>query len=251
MPWICRTCRKTFSSKAYLEAHKKGQTTEKVYMCDIYGKLLWMKFFLPGHNKFHTGERPYVCTKCGKMYFRKPHQNIHKKVHHIANSQWNRCEKFFGCNSYLMNLRFQTEARPYMLSKFGNTFSSFTHFTFLMEYHIGQRFFLSVTVIVSLLFPLLSSFPNRNTVTLEKQLKRTCNIVSHELQMRMLTRLAFLLKAWSTLQTLHIWTLTLWRLATSFRCVRQFMMTFNRPKVLIWVIYFHFSCIHYSPSISR
>lgn len=100
---------------------------------------------------------------------------------------------------------------------------------------IGQRV-MRITVLVSLLLPLLSSFYTRNNITLNKPFKRTWNAlspysVSHDLQKRILTRLAFLREPGSTCQTLYIWTSALWRLATSFRYVREFLIAFNCPRV--------------------
>lgn len=146
--------------------------------------------------------------------------------------------------------QFETEARQCILAKCGNALSSFSHFAFSEEGHIGQRFFLGIAALVSLSLSLLSLLYTRDNIALKKQFKRTWNVLSpysvlYDLQKRIFIRISFLRKPGSTCEILYICTFAMW-LSTSFKYVRQFclLLTILESLTSYFVPFLQYTLFH-------
>lgn len=169
------------------------------------------------------------------MYIRKPHPNWHKKYTTEQNLH----------KKYVKNIWWQphvslvwNRSKTMYIRQMWQCPQQFSYFIFSKEGHIGQRFFLGITALVSLLLPLLSLLYTRDNIALKKQFKRTWNVRSsyselYDLQKTILIRIAFLRKRGSTCEILYIWTFAMWTLATSFKYVKQFFLLLTVLESLI------------------
>ncbi|XP_066528697.1 zinc finger protein OZF-like isoform X2 [Hoplias malabaricus] len=81
VPFYCRICSKSFSSKGNLRTHMLRHQRETQFCCEFCGKHFCHKHALQAHVRTHTGERPYRCRFCNKSFGRKNHMNDHEMIH--------------------------------------------------------------------------------------------------------------------------------------------------------------------------
>ncbi|KAL7646410.1 UNVERIFIED_CONTAM: hypothetical protein RMT77_003323 [Armadillidium vulgare] len=88
----CKSCTKTFSSRAGLRYHefswhKKG----KSLTCEICFKVFSYPMLYKNHKLFVHGRKNILCEICGEMFFTKSKLNIHVNAVHIKALTWS-CE---------------------------------------------------------------------------------------------------------------------------------------------------------------
>ncbi|RXG55235.1 Myoneurin [Armadillidium vulgare] len=86
---ICKSCTKTFSSRAGLRYHefswhKKG----KSLTCEICFKVFSYPMLYKNHKLFVHGRKNILCEICGEMFFTKSKLNIHVNAVHIKALTW-------------------------------------------------------------------------------------------------------------------------------------------------------------------
>ncbi|XP_063100615.1 zinc finger protein 120-like [Cavia porcellus] len=79
-PYICDQCGKAFTARTYCQVHERLHSGEKHYECKHCEKAFSTCTYCVIHEKIHTGQKSHICKKCGKAFSRKIHFQIHENV---------------------------------------------------------------------------------------------------------------------------------------------------------------------------
>ncbi|KAI8776708.1 zinc finger protein 62 [Biomphalaria glabrata] len=64
----CPICARVYSTKSYLERHKKFHSNLKPHVCMVCNKQFSESFRLKRHMKVHNSTRPFTCERCKKGF---------------------------------------------------------------------------------------------------------------------------------------------------------------------------------------
>lgn len=92
------TCGKDFLSTSNLNQHKKIQSNENLFICDLCRKSFIKKSNFLKHLKTHdTGEQfSFRCDKCEQVFTRKDNLEGHLKSHESSRFPPRECDRVFG-----------------------------------------------------------------------------------------------------------------------------------------------------------
>lgn len=79
--FLCVICCKTFSTRNYLDVHRRTHTGEKPYVCTVCNRAFSQRTSLINHTALHTDARPYDCTFCNKAFRRRETLLVHIRTH--------------------------------------------------------------------------------------------------------------------------------------------------------------------------
>ncbi|XP_033610537.1 zinc finger protein 70 isoform X16 [Cryptotermes secundus] len=77
----CVVCDKTFSTRNYLDVHRRTHTGEKPFVCTVCSRAFSQRTSLINHIALHTDSRPYDCTFCNKAFRRRETLLVHIRTH--------------------------------------------------------------------------------------------------------------------------------------------------------------------------
>ncbi|CAG5124837.1 unnamed protein product [Candidula unifasciata] len=131
----CEECGRVYTTKSYLERHKKFHLDLKPYACEVCSKRFSEAFRLRRHLKVHKGEKPFSCETCLKEF-----TDFSSLKRHLSNSscsvprepqdtQENEyfscdlCDKFFTKNYLLArHMNVHSKERPFTCDECGRTY---------------------------------------------------------------------------------------------------------------------------------
>jgi KRAB domain-containing zinc finger protein len=100
--YICEVCNKKFSSRSYLNQHKKVHSLDTKLICEVCGKIIYTPFSLKIHMRTHTGEKPFQCAACGRCFIAAARLRKHRLVHADRKFRCFTCGKLFYFRSSLL-----------------------------------------------------------------------------------------------------------------------------------------------------
>ncbi|XP_073812584.1 uncharacterized protein isoform X27 [Musca autumnalis] len=98
----CPECKKKFACSKYALDHQKRyhNPTNKVFVCEICGKVLPKEKALYAHNRrVHMPKKPEQCKYCGKWYATRANMLAHVANMHKAADNEHRCDICGACSS--------------------------------------------------------------------------------------------------------------------------------------------------------
>jgi uncharacterized Zn-finger protein len=111
--------------KGALQRHIRIHPSEKIYKCDVCGKVFSRKDSLQSHIRRHSGEKPYKCNDCGEAFSRKDSLQRHIRRHNGEKPyKYNVCGKVFSRKDSLQrHIRKHNGEKPDKCNVCGKVFS--------------------------------------------------------------------------------------------------------------------------------
>ena len=81
--FVCKECKKEFTTAWGLKLHGRLHTGMKPYKCSKCGKSFTQSFHLQQHKRVHSEEKPYKCKHCDKLFTQSSNMKQHIKVLHL------------------------------------------------------------------------------------------------------------------------------------------------------------------------
>jgi len=87
--FTCAVCDKRFTTKGYLNVHRKRHTGENLYPCTQCENCFSSRIGLCHHMNIHRGK--YKCTECGRCHQSSRHLARHRQSHIRRETVWMYC----------------------------------------------------------------------------------------------------------------------------------------------------------------
>ncbi|CAL1541968.1 unnamed protein product, partial [Lymnaea stagnalis] len=112
----CPECGRIYSTKAYLERHKKFHSDLKPHVCEVCQKRFSEAFRLKRHLKVHTYKKPYTCEGCKKGFMDVSglRRHVAKTACKVNDYPCAICDKVFLKNYLLVrHMNVHSQERPF------------------------------------------------------------------------------------------------------------------------------------------
>jgi uncharacterized Zn-finger protein len=81
---VCAECRKSFATRAFLQAHLRSHSSVKPFKCDSCLKDFKSKHSLNEHVLLkHKGEKVFGCSVCDEQFNSKHMRAVHERLHKV------------------------------------------------------------------------------------------------------------------------------------------------------------------------
>lgn len=77
----CRFCHYSSDGRDNVVRHERSHTGQKPFLCQTCGKGFSRKSALKTHERIHTGDKPYECDTCGQRFNRAGSLQKHRRSH--------------------------------------------------------------------------------------------------------------------------------------------------------------------------
>jgi len=128
-----------FTNQRIVSASKKF--TEKLFACDICGKLLLRRGSLINHQRTHTGEKPFKCQFCGKGFTESGGLLKHRRTHTGEKPfKCEICDKGFSeSGSLLKHRRTHSGEKPFKCDVCGKVLSRKGSLVYHRRIHSSEK----------------------------------------------------------------------------------------------------------------
>ncbi|XP_074105763.1 uncharacterized protein LOC141531717 [Cotesia typhae] len=82
-PYTCDICFSNFSSKAYVNLHKRIHTGQKPYSCEVCSMTFRFRQAFEQHIRIHTNEKPFNCDLCSATFRQRIQLQRHELLAHF------------------------------------------------------------------------------------------------------------------------------------------------------------------------
>ena len=137
----CQMCGKVFNAHYNLTRHLPVHTGARPFVCKVCGKGFRQASTLCRHKIIHTQERPHKCNECGKCFNRSSTLNTHMRIH-LGYKPFvcEICNKGFHQKGNYKNHRLtHLQIKPYKCKICSKQFHQIYNLTFHMHTHNDKK----------------------------------------------------------------------------------------------------------------